>query len=144
MKSSCTDWSPQLHVKWQASAAMLLVFVWSTRRWMLDQMRKSSVYALISLIAHTCFCEAAIAQNPVEFRGGLEFLWFDVQGCNRDKFAVLPGYIKNDEIINDRLHTMYQTGQRRLRTAIPLPSNLIGQAPDDALEPGYKRISRSS
>jgi len=95
--------------------------------------------SFIPLIAPICLSTAQATGNLVGSRGGSDFLYFDLQGCNRDKFAILPDYDANREAINDRLATMFKNGQRRLRTAIPLPENLIGNTPGAALNPGYKK-----
>jgi hypothetical protein len=34
---------------------------------------------------------------------------------------------------------MFKNGQRKLRTAIPLPSNLLGHSADTEVDPGYKK-----
>jgi hypothetical protein len=52
---------------------------------------------------------------------------------------VLPNYNKHEAVINARLQTMFKNGQRRLRTAIPPPANLVGRSPDDAIDMTYKR-----
>jgi hypothetical protein len=86
-------------------------------------MRKSEkrLLGFAQLIAAACASTVQAAGGIVESRGGSDFAYFDVQGCNRDRFALLPDYEQHKDAINARLMAMYQNGQRRLRTAIPLP-----------------------
>jgi hypothetical protein len=55
-----------------------------------------------------------------EKRGGSNFIFFDLNGCNREKYAVLPNYLTNKSVIDGELTAMYKTGQRRLRVSLPV------------------------
>jgi len=58
----------------------------------------------------------AIAPAPVtaELKGGSNYDFFDIQGCNRDPYGVLLNYNLASATINAQLAAMYAAGQRRI------------------------------
>jgi hypothetical protein len=84
---------------------------------------KKGLLGALQLYAAVCASTALAAGGIVEFRGGSNFAYFDLQNCSRNKFALLPNFEQNKDLINEHLQAMFKNGQRRLRTAIPLPGH---------------------
>lgn len=56
--------------------------------------------------------------HAAEVRGGSNFGWFRLNGCERNQFRVVPSYGDQKAAIDEALRTMYKNGQRRLAVEI--------------------------
>ena len=55
-----------------------------------------------------------------QVRGGSNYAWYDLMGCNRDPYGVIKNYHKPvvRAKVDSQLQAMYDAGQRRLRIPI--------------------------
>lgn len=63
------------------------------------------------LMAFSC---SALAQA----RGGSNYGWFHIDGCNREPYGVIYNYKTHKSTIDEQLEAMHKSGQRRLRIPI--------------------------
>jgi hypothetical protein len=57
-------------------------------------------------------------------RGGSNFAWYGLTGCNRDPWYALANYDADSVTIDAALNQLYQNGQRKLR--LPIFHNTLG------------------
>ena len=75
--------------------------------------RKMQLLARVSLVL-VLGCGTIFAQA----RGGSNYGWYNLSGCNREAYGVIANYHTEESTINAQLQTMYNNGQRRLRIPI--------------------------
>ncbi|MEU3272956.1 hypothetical protein ABZ639_19110 [Saccharomonospora sp. NPDC006951] len=61
---------------------------------------------------------AGVRRAGTTSRGGSNYAWYQLDGCNREPYGVVNSFHKAPETIAEQLQAMYDAGQRRLR--IPL------------------------
>src|ERR1700693_5473049 len=70
---------------------------------------------VVIFLALTCLSPNLFSQA----RGGSNYLWYQLSGCNKEPFGAIYNYSGiTESIINGQLQTMYNNGQRRLRIPI--------------------------
>lgn len=64
------------------------------------------------------FASLASAASAAPSRGGSNYGWFGIEGCNREPYGVVANYHIAEDVVKAQLTEMAANGQRRLRIGI--------------------------